>query len=122
MTFSCVIGQTDGVPLVRLSGELDLATADDFEGVLKSIEKPGVDRIVIDLRPLAFMDSSGLRAVIAADNRARKAGRSLELIRGSEAVHRVFRMTLLDDRLTFIDPVDDGEESDGEPSGEEEGG
>ena len=110
MTLSCVIGETDGVPIVRLEGELDLATADEFEGVIKSIEKPGVDRIVIDLRPLAFMDSSGLRAVLAADSRARKEGRHIELIQGSETVHRVFRMTLLDDRLTFIDPIDEDED------------
>jgi anti-sigma B factor antagonist len=61
---------------------------------------------VLDLRPLTFMDSSGLRALLAADTRAREAGGRLVLIRGDERVQRVLRITRLDERLEIVDDVD----------------
>lgn len=91
---------------VELRGELDLATAPKLEDELKSIEQAAPPLIVLDLRPLAFMDSSGLRALLAADARAREAGRRLVLIRGDERVQRVLRITRLDERLEIVDDVD----------------
>jgi anti-sigma B factor antagonist len=92
--------------LVELSGELDLATAAKLEDELKHIEQKGTGPIALDLRPLAFMDSSGLRALLSADARAREAGRRLVLIRGDERVQRVLRITRLDERLEIVDSVD----------------
>ena len=95
----------DGVH-VGLAGELDLATAPKLEDELKRVEAgdPGV--IVLDLQPLSFMDSSGLRALLAADARAREAGRRLVLVRGDERVQRVLRITRLDERLEIVDSAD----------------
>jgi anti-sigma B factor antagonist len=94
----------DGV-LIALAGELDLATAPKLEDEMKRVEedRPGV--IVLDLRPLAFMDSSGLRALLAADRRAREAGRRLILVRGDERVQRVLKITRLDERLEIVDDL-----------------
>ena len=50
------------------------------------------------------MDSTGLRVVLAADGRARRDGRRLEVIPGPPQVHRVFRIALLDRRIAFVDP------------------
>ena len=91
---------------VELSGELDLATAPKLEDELRRIEDVGPALIVLDLRPLTFMDSSGLRALLATDARAREAGRRLVLIRGDERVQRVLRITRLDERLEIVDDVD----------------
>ena len=118
MSLTCNVEDFDGTPVVRLLGELDMASADELDAAIRSVEKPDVPRIVVDLRGLEFMDSSGLRAVIAADSRARKEGRELELIPGKDSVHRVFRMTLLDDRLRFIDPPDGTGAPDPRGSGE----
>ena len=49
------------------------------------------------------MDSTGLRAVVTADARARAQGRRLVIVRGPEAVHRIFSVTRLDERLHIID-------------------
>ena len=95
----------DGVARVRLTGELDLTTAPEVESVLRKLEdEHGATEVVVDLRGLRFMDSTGLRLSIAADSRARREGRRLKLVPGPEAVHRVFRIALLDQRLEFIDP------------------
>jgi anti-sigma B factor antagonist len=91
---------------VQLSGELDLATASKLEDELKRVEVSEPALILLDLRPLSFMDSSGLRALLAADARAREGGRRLVLIRGDERVQRVLRITRLDERLEIVDDVD----------------
>lgn len=95
----------DGV-LIELAGELDLATAPKLEDELRRVEDDGPAVVVLDLRPLSFMDSSGLRALLAADSRAREAGRRLVLVRGDERVQRVLRITRLDERLEIVDDVD----------------
>ena len=95
----------DGVQ-IALSGELDLASAARLEDELKSIEgsNPGV--VVLDLQALSFMDSSGLRALLAADARARERGGRLVIVRGDERVQRVLRITRLDERLEIVDSAD----------------
>jgi anti-sigma B factor antagonist len=92
--------------LVELSGELDLASAVKLEDELKHLEASSPAVIVLDLQALSFMDSSGLRAVLAADSRAREDGRRLVLVRGDERVQRVLRITRLDERLEIVDSVD----------------
>ena len=97
------------VARVRLAGELDLVSAPEAEAAIQSVEQDsGPPTIVVDLRGVRFMDSTGLRVILAADSRARKTGRRLQLIAGPEAVHRVFRIALLDGRLEFIEPNGDG--------------
>ena len=96
---------------VRLSGELDISTAAELERVLGDLSvSDGPARIVMDLRDLRFMDSTGLRLLVTADLRLRREGRELALIPGPESVHRVFRLAMLEERLTFVDgsPIGDG--------------
>lgn len=95
--------ETDGMVRLALSGELDLSSATQVEDVLKEIEDAGPGLLVIDLRDLTFMDSTGLRVMVSADARARDAARRLVLVQGPEAVHRVFRITGLDDHLAIVD-------------------
>lgn len=91
---------------VELAGELDLATATKLEDELKRVEQDDPPMIVLDLQALSFMDSSGLRALLAADTRSREAGRRFVLVRGDERVQRVLRITRLDERLDIVDSVD----------------
>jgi len=94
-----------------LTGELDLSTAPEVDQALADAEEKQPARMVIDLRQLVFMDSTGLRVVLAADGRARRDGRRLEVVPGPPQVHRVFRIALLDKRIAFVDPPDASEES-----------
>jgi anti-sigma B factor antagonist len=88
--------------VVAVEGELDLATAPDLERSLGAVQRDGRP-VVLDLRQVSFMDSSGLRAVLAADARARASSSRLALVAGPPSVHRVFELTLLDRRLEFVD-------------------
>jgi anti-sigma B factor antagonist len=91
----------DRVATVVLRGELDLASARQLEKSFTTIDEQRPSRVVIDLGGLAFMDSSGLRALLLADTRAREQGYELVLLPGQEPVQRVFEMTGALDVLRF---------------------
>jgi anti-anti-sigma factor len=89
---------------VAVSGELDLSSALVFEEELRRIEnQTGPSLLVLDLRSLKFMDSTGLRLILAAHARAIKHGRKVAIVEGGEAVRRIFRLTGVLDRLNFVD-------------------
>ena len=82
---------------------LDLETIRAAEAAFEDAEAHGPKRIVVDLSDVEFIDSTGLRMIVSADARSRREGRMLELVKGPDRVHRVFRMTLMNERLAFID-------------------
>lgn len=88
---------------VTLIGELDISEASGVQETLLGIERRRPPLLVLDLRQLSFLDSSGLRLILEADLRAREEGRRLSVVRGPDAVHRVFSISLLDKRLDFVD-------------------
>jgi anti-sigma B factor antagonist len=92
------------VAIVSPTGELDLSGAAVLEVELERLTAdPELAALVLDMRGLEFMDSSGLRLVVLTDMRAREAGRRFSLVRGDETVHRVFEITRMSDRLDFVD-------------------
>jgi anti-sigma B factor antagonist len=93
----------EGSTLVGLRGELDVSTTPKVEQALRQLEEEGVPAIIIDLRGLTFLDSSGLRLILDADGRARRENRRLLVVRGTPEVQRVFRVTLTDARIEFIE-------------------
>jgi anti-sigma B factor antagonist len=88
---------------VALAGELDISETPAVQQALMAIEERRPPLLVMDLRGLTFLDSSGLRLILEADLRARRTGRRLTLVRGPETVHRVFLIALLEKRLDFVD-------------------
>jgi anti-anti-sigma factor len=101
--FSIDVRTTDGAVYVVFSGELDIATHGDAEATLREAQESGVALVVLDLRGLNFMDSTGLRLLVQADSRAHESGQRLAIVRGPEAVHRVLEITGLDAKLDLID-------------------
>jgi anti-sigma B factor antagonist len=91
------------IAVVAATGELDLSGAVVLEEEIERLEaEADLATLVLDMRGLEFMDSSGLRLVVMADMRAREAGRRFVLVRGSETVHRVFEITRMSERLDFV--------------------
>jgi len=96
--------ETDGTTVrLVLTGELDIAGAARVEQELERIEREPPATIVLDLRELAFMDSTGLRVIVAADSRAREQARRLVIVRGTDTVQRIIEMTRLHERLEIVD-------------------
>jgi anti-sigma B factor antagonist len=96
----------DGATVVALVGELDLVNASSLERELESIEAKPSETLIVDLRGISFIDSTGLRAVIAADQRARAGDRRLVVVAGAPAVDRLFSVTQLEQRLDIVDDPD----------------
>jgi len=92
-----------GTVRLALTGELDIAGAARVEQELERIEREPPATLVLDLRELAFMDSTGLRVIVAADERAREQGRRMVVVRGSATVQRIIEMTRLHERLEIVD-------------------
>ena len=65
-----------------LGGERDLRTVPALTAVLDEIERDAPPLIVVDLRELQFMDSSGLGELVHADRRARAERRRVVLVTG----------------------------------------
>jgi anti-sigma B factor antagonist len=77
---------------IALGGELDMATAPLLEERLVRAESDGPKAILIDLRELTFMDSTGLHAFVSARNRAETNGRQLHLIGAIAPVRCMFEL------------------------------
>jgi anti-anti-sigma factor len=99
----------DETIVLVFSGVLDLATVQAAEAAFAEAEEQRPKRVVVDLSDIDFIDSTGLRLIVSADARAKQNGLQLQLVKGPDRVHRVFRMTLMNERLAFVDraPGDD---------------
>ena len=94
---------SEGLVRLALRGELDLSTVTKVEDELQRVEAGGPEVIVLDLSRLSFLDSTGLRCLVTADQRARENGRRVVLVRGPDQVQRVFTITRLEERLEMVD-------------------
>ena len=83
-------------------GEIDLATVELVRGAVEDNLQAGED-LVLDLREVGFMDTSGLRLVLEFKDRADRDGCELRLVRGPRAVQRVFEVSGLEPRMPFVD-------------------
>jgi anti-sigma B factor antagonist len=89
--------------VLSLRGELDLTSVPQFEHELQAAEATNPGRLVIDLSGLDFMDSTGLRALLQARERAKGNHHELALRRGPRQVQRVLELTKTLDVFTFED-------------------
>jgi anti-anti-sigma factor len=89
---------------MTLAGELDLSSALTFDEQLRRLEdEPGVDTLVLDMCDLKFMDSTGLRLIVSAHQRAIRTGRRLLIEHASKSIRRIFRLTGMMDRLDIVE-------------------
>ena len=102
--FSISVTEQGGRAVVAITGELDLATAPDLEAVVLERLDAG-QSVVIDLRELQFMDSSGLRVLIAAHTRANEGAGEFAIVRpreGSE-VAKILAIAGVEQQLQIVD-------------------
>jgi len=100
--FRCEMGPHNGAVHIRLQGELDMSTVPVVEECLRSGLKGGSRRMVVDLRGLTFMDSTGLSLVTRWNNESRRDGFEFALIQGDARIQRLFDLTGLSGYFTFV--------------------
>jgi anti-anti-sigma factor len=88
---------------VELIGELDLAGVEQVKLVLRRAERSRMSVVLVDLSGLHFIDLPGLRLLLAADERTRRRGQRLVLLRPPPEAFSVFALTEADEQLTFLD-------------------
>jgi anti-sigma B factor antagonist len=93
--------------VLGLHGELDLLGAPLLEEEIEKAETEAPAIVVLDLQDLQFVDSAGLRVILAAHERSRRHGKELALTPGSEQVQRLFTIAGVDEHLRIIGSPDE---------------
>jgi anti-anti-sigma factor len=88
---------------VKLAGQLDLATASQLRARLEELETEKPELLVLDLRPLEFMDSAGLREVIGAVRRARAEARKVAVVKTHGPIENILGVTRVDEITETVD-------------------
>jgi len=90
-------------PVAAVSGEVDLAAAEAVEERIRTTLTEEPDVLVLDLRAVDFLDSSGLRVVLSLDKAQRDRNARLVVVRGGRRVARVIELTGADRQLEMVD-------------------
>jgi anti-anti-sigma factor len=88
-----------GRTIIRVTGDLDLATAPELERELLGALGGSSAEVVLDLAPVTFLDSSGLRAVLVGAREAKAAGRRLLVLPGDGQALRVIELAQVGEHL-----------------------
>jgi anti-sigma B factor antagonist len=86
----------DGSQVVSVTGELDIATADQAYAYLSDVIDHGYAPLSVDLGGLTFCDASGLGVLARTANHAREAGRQLKLTSARPSLVKIMRITGMD--------------------------
>jgi anti-sigma B factor antagonist len=100
--FSCQRFATGNAVRVVVTGELDILTVPRLDRALRRAQSDA-DSIILDLRELEFVDSSGAHLLLAADRRIRKASGRLVVVHAPYDVEWFFHLIGLDRELDFVD-------------------
>jgi anti-sigma B factor antagonist len=86
-------------------GEVDLATTGTIREKFEEMSALGFRRVVLDLRGVTFLDSTGLRLALELWESSRTAAWEFAVIEGPVAVQRIFELTGVRSRMPFIAPT-----------------
>ena len=90
-------------------GELDIATIEILRERFQELTAAGFTRLLLDLRELTFLDSTGLRLVLELERESHAEGWELAVIEGTAEVRRVFEVTGLRAVVPFLDTSSAGD-------------
>jgi len=88
---------------IEVRGELDIATLPEFERAVTRMRSQGLERMVIDLRGLGFLDSMSIELLLRLHGELTSAGAELVVVRGPRAVDRIFEVMELGRVLRLVD-------------------
>ena len=92
--FSYIVDTESAPPVGRLAGDIDLASADSLQEAIEATETSGNGGdVVLDMSAVTFLDSSGLRVLVTANDRIGARGDRLVIRSPSSSVSRVLEIT-----------------------------
>ncbi len=106
MTFLAEVARRSDAAVVVMKGDLDIASEAQATAQLeRAMDGCGV--LIADLRELAFLDSTGVRVLLAAHLRAQERGLRFGVVRGDGMVARLLEVTRISDRFPVVnDPAE----------------
>ena len=104
MVFSASVETEGELSVLKLTGELDMATVGIFEEVLSQVEETS-PTVVLDLGSLAFVDCSGLHSFISAQKRIVSRGGRLMLTRAPRQTRRLISLTHVESFFEFVPAI-----------------
>lgn len=102
--FRCDVHPDRDRVVVRPVGEVDLATAECVDATLTDLRAAGFGELVLDLRDVTFLDSSGIRLLLTWGRRGREDGFAFGYVPGGHGVQQVLEMTGVDQFLVTVAP------------------
>jgi anti-sigma B factor antagonist len=90
---------------VAAIGELDIATVAQLQAQIRELREAGFTDVVLDLRQLTFIDSSGVELILDEDRFARRTGQNFSLISGTPAIQRVLTLCAANDTPHCLQPA-----------------
>lgn len=97
----------DGVPVVAVSGEVDVYSAPALKEQFAELVRTGASTLIVDLTDVAFLDSTGLGALVEARALTGDAGGSLPVVCTQDRILKLFTITGLDSVFTIHPTVVD---------------
>jgi anti-sigma B factor antagonist len=97
------VSTKDNVTLVEVTGRIDSMNANQFGEALSAEIEEGRINIVLDLSGVAYMSSAGLREIVAALKKVKRAAGDVRIARPSDRVREVLEMAGLDTILQIYD-------------------
>ena len=96
----------DGVVVYRVTGDLDVVSAPAAAMGLEILELTRPAKLLLDLRDVEMVDSTGLRVVVEAASRARREDRELVIVADPEGiVRKLLTFAALDLRVPIVDEI-----------------
>jgi anti-sigma B factor antagonist len=99
--------RNDGICTVVLRGEVDVYTAPRLKQELVSQIEDGCNNIVVDMRGVGFIDSSGLGVFVSALRRARARDGGVRIVCDRDSILKIFRITGLDKVFPIFPDTDE---------------
>ena len=103
--FGITDGEVGGVPVVSVTGEIDVATAPELREHLQRQVAAGASTVVVDLLDVSFLDSTALGVLVGVLKRCREAGGDLRLVIAQPRILKVFEITGLTSVFTISETV-----------------
>jgi anti-anti-sigma factor len=97
-----VLPAPDGILLLHLEGELDVATTPRFRSEVRKGLEAGVRAIVLDMEAVSFMDSSMLKELLRSHAEIAPGGGVLVLVAPQAAVRRLLDLTRTSELLEIV--------------------
>ena len=88
--------EKNGISIFRINGDIDLESSPEVKKFFDRIAAEKKDKIVINLKDVSYVDSSGLATLVEILKNLRTYGGKLKLTNLSEKVKGLFEITKLD--------------------------